>query len=291
MTAPGKPTVTAETASPGSVSVAFSVPTTSGGSRITSYTTQCVSTDGGVSVSKVGGTTSPVLVGNLTGSKNYQCRVKATNAFGTGTYSSYGAVVLVPPPAVPGKPTLTGETPASGAVNVAFSAPASNGGSAITSYTSQCVSTDGGVSVSKVGGSNSPVQVTGLTGGKHYQCRVKATNAVGTGLYTAYGDIVLVGNTAPGKPTVTGETPSARAISVAFSAPASNGGSAITAYTSQCVSTDGGVSVSKVGGATSPVLVGSLTGGKHYQCRVKATNAVGTGTYSTYGDIVLVPTA
>ena len=68
-----------------------------------------------------------------------------------------------------------------------------------------------------------------------------------------------VGNTAPGKPTVTGETPSAGAVSVAFTAPAQDGGSAITAYTAQCVSTDGGVSKSKVGGTTSPIAVTGLT--------------------------------
>ena len=184
---PGKPAVTGETASPGSVSVAFSAPSSDGGSAITSYTAQCVSTDGGVSVSKVGGTTSPILIQGLTGAKHYQCRVKATNAIGTGAYSSYGAVVLVPAAVAPGKPTVTGETPASGAVSVAFSAPSSNGGSPITSYTAQCISTNGGVSVSKIGGTTSPINITGLSGGRAYQCRVKATNAAGTGLYSSLG--------------------------------------------------------------------------------------------------------
>ncbi len=80
---------------------------------------------------------------------------------------------------------------------MAFSAPASNGGSPITSYNAQCVSTDGGVATSKTGAA-SPLLVTGLTGGKHYHCRVRATNAIGTGPYSAYGATVLVPTTAPG---------------------------------------------------------------------------------------------
>ena len=36
-------------------------------------------------------------------------------------------------------------------------------------------------------GPASPLQVTGLTGGKNYHCRVRATNAVGSGPYSAYG--------------------------------------------------------------------------------------------------------
>ena len=75
---------------------------------------------------------------------------------------------------------------------MAFTAPAQDGGSPITSYTAQCVSTDGGVSKSKVGGTTSPIKVTGLSAGKHYQCHVKATNAIGTGTYSTYGPIVLV---------------------------------------------------------------------------------------------------
>ena len=39
-------------------------------------------------------------------------------------------------------------------------------------------------------GTASPLQVTGLTGGKSYHCRVRATNAVGAGAYGAFGATV-----------------------------------------------------------------------------------------------------
>ena len=184
---------------------------------------------------------------------------------------------------------MTGSTPSAGAVNVAFTPPASNGGSPITSYTAQCVSTNGGVSATKTGAA-SPQKVIGLTAGKNYHCRVRATNAVGAGPYSPYGATVLVPAAKPGAPTVTGSTPSAGRVNVAFTPPASNGGSPITSYTAQCVSTDGGVTKSQ-DKTTSPMLVNNLSAGKHYHCRVRATNAVGVGPYSAYGATVLIPAA
>jgi hypothetical protein len=186
----------------------------------------------------------------------------------------------------PGKPSVTSSTPSAGAVTVAFNPPATAGGSPITSYVAQCVSTDGGVGQAK-GGPASPIKVAGVSAGKHYHCRVKATNALGVGPYGGYGATVLVPPAAPSAPSVTGSTPSARAVTVAFNPPASDGGSPVTSYVAQCVSTDGGAGQAK-GGPASPIKVVGLTAGKHYHCRVKATNAVGTGPFGGYGATVLV---
>ncbi|MCX7171726.1 MAG: fibronectin type III domain-containing protein, partial [Proteobacteria bacterium] len=76
--------------------------------------------------------------------------------------------------------------------------------------------------------------------------------------------------TAPGTPTtVTASAGNAQAT-VSFIAPASNGGSAITAYT--VTSSPGGL-IAK--GAASPLTVTGLTNGTAYTFTVKATNAVG----------------
>ena len=193
--------------------------------------------------------------------------------------------INAPSGTVPGAPTVTGSTPSAGAVSVAFT-PGSDGGSPITGFTAECVSTDGGATGTKSGAA-SPLSVTGLSPGKSYHCRVRATNAVGTSAYSAFGATVLVPATAPAPPTVTGSTPSAGAVSVAFT-PGANGGSPITGFTAECVSTDGGATGS-VSGAASPLSVGSLSPGKSYHCRVRATNAVGTSAYSAFGATVLVP--
>lgn len=81
----------------------------------------------------------------------------------------------------PGAPTIgtatkTGTTTAT----VAFTVPASNGGSPITVYTA--VSTPGGITRT---GTSSPINMTGLTTATAYTFRVTATNAIGTSAQSA----------------------------------------------------------------------------------------------------------
>ncbi len=64
------------------------------------------------------------------------------------------------------------------------------GGSPITSYLALCVHTTNGT-YKTMSGTASPLQVTGLTSGESYRCRVRATNAVGNGPYGPYGATVL----------------------------------------------------------------------------------------------------
>jgi hypothetical protein len=84
-------------------------------------------------------------------------------------------------------------------------------------------------------------------------------------------------STAPGAPTIGAATADNASASIAFAAPSSNGGSAITGYTATCTATG----ASKTGtGTTSPITVSGLTNGTAYRCAVTATNAVGTGVAS-----------
>ena len=189
------------------------------------------------------------------------------NGGSTGTFNLKW-LVLTPPAA----PTVKNSTPLEGAVRVAFT-PGSDGGSAITGFTAKCVSTNGGVTKTKTG-TASPITVINLTGDKNYHCRVRARNAVGTGPYGPFGSIVRVLPTPPAAPEVKNTTPLDDAVRVAFT-PGSDGGSAITGFTAQCASTDGGVTRTETGTA-SPITVVDLTSNRNYRCRVRATNAVGT---------------
>jgi hypothetical protein len=76
----------------------------------------------------------------------------------------------------PGAPTIGVATAGNGSATIAFTAPASNGGAAITSYTASCTAAGSLVAT----GATSPITVTGLTDGTSYNCSVTATNSAGT---------------------------------------------------------------------------------------------------------------
>ena len=113
------------------------------------------------------------------------CVVLATKA-GTGTYLDAASSPLsitifktVPDAPIIGTATATGPNSAT----VTFTAPASNGGSEITSYTAFS-SPIGLIGVLAKNGSGM-IQITGLTSGTAYSFTVTATNSVGTSLASA----------------------------------------------------------------------------------------------------------
>jgi len=75
----------------------------------------------------------------------------------------------------PGAPTIGTATAGNASASVTFSAPAENGGSAITGFT--VTASPGGATGT---GSSSPITVSGLSNGTAYTFTVTATNAVGT---------------------------------------------------------------------------------------------------------------
>jgi hypothetical protein len=87
---------------------------------------------------------------------------------------------LWPSFAVPGAPTIgTATQTGSTTATVAFTAPASDGGTAITSYTATSSPSGGTGTLSQAG--SGTISVTGLTGNTSYTFTVTATNAVGAG--------------------------------------------------------------------------------------------------------------
>lgn len=77
----------------------------------------------------------------------------------------------------PGAPILNNITAGPGSATLSFSAPANNGGAAISSYTATC--TASGQLTRTASGTGSPLKVSGLTGGVAYSCSLTATNSGG----------------------------------------------------------------------------------------------------------------
>ena len=194
-------------------------------------------------------------------------------------------------PTAPGAPTGVTATAGNGSANVTWTAPASNGGSAITSYT--VTPYIGSTAQTPVTVTGSPpatsTTVTGLTNGTTYTFTVSATNAIGTGPASAASNAVTPSPpTAPGAPTGVTATAGNGSANVTWTAPASNGGSAITSYTvTPYIGSTAQTPVTVTGSppATSTTVTG-LTNGTTYTFTVSATNAIGTGPASTASNAV-----
>lgn len=268
-TEPSAPTIGTAVAGNAKAAVSFGAPSSNGGSAITSYTV--TSSPGGITATD---TASPITVTGLANGTAYTFTVRARNAVGLGAPSAASNSVTPSAQTAPGSPTIGTATAGNAQASVSFTAPASNGGSAITSYTA--TSSPGSFTATAAA---SPLVVTGLTNGTAYTFTVTATNAIGTSLASAASNSVtpVAAPTVPGAPTgVSASVAGPGALQVSFTAPASDGGSPITNYTA--TSSPGGLTG---GGAASPVVVAGLTGGTSYTFTVTATNAVGTGPAST----------
>ena len=219
-TVPDPPTAVTATGGDGQASVSFTPPASNGGAAIDSYTV--TSSPEGKTATGAG---SPLVVTGLTNGVSYTFTVTAHNSVGNSAPSAASNAVVPAGPVVPGAPTGATATPGNGQASVAFTAPASNGGAAITSYT--VTSSPEGKTAT---GAGSPLVVNGLTNGTSYTFTVTAHNVAGDGAASAPSAAVTP-RTVPGAPTGVSATPADAQASVSFSAPASNGGATITSYT------------------------------------------------------------
>lgn len=188
---------------------------------------------------------------------------------------SDGQVTISYDTSAPDAPTAVSGTPADGAVGVAWLAPLSTGGSAISDYVVQYATAGSspdwqtfadGTSAAK------SARVTGLTNGTAYQFRIAAVNSFGQSVFSAASGSVTP-SAVPGAPTLTSLTPSDSTISVAFTAGTSD--APITGYQYRITGGDW-VSV----GTSSPFSISGLANGTSYSVLLRAMNSVGTGASS-----------
>jgi len=190
---------------------------------------------------------------------------------------------------VPGAPTSLTATAASGSqIDLSWTAPASDGGSAILGYEIQRESPIGGgfsTIVSDTGTTGTTYSDTGLAAGTQYNYRVRALNAIGGSTESNEDDATTNAATAPDPPTslaAAKESPTTMLLS--WVAPVDDGDSDITGYKIERESpTGGGFStiVADTGNTEVTYRDTGLTAATEYNYKVSAINAIGTGAAST----------
>jgi hypothetical protein len=186
------PTSLSATGGNAQVSLAWTAPSYNGGSAITDYSVQFSSDSGSTwtTFSRTASTTASQVVSSLTNGTAYVFRVAGINSNGTGTYTAASSSVTPIAVSVPGAPTgLSISGTSCGQGTVAWSAPASNGGSAITGYRIR-ISTDSYAAYRQVSGTAYAGNSTLVSGAPNipsgsFTVRVSAVNSAGEGAYVA----------------------------------------------------------------------------------------------------------
>ena len=298
-TAPGAPTgLTAAADGPTRIDLSWTAPANDNGSPVTGYKIE-VSTDGGSNfvdlVADTGGTATTYTHTGLRGAATRHYRVSAINAIGTSTVSAVANASTAAATAPDAPTALTATLNGLTQIDLSWSAPARDNGAAISGYRIE-VSTDGGNAYNDVatntGSPDTTYSDTGLARGSTRHYRVSAINAAGTGSASNVANAATPAATAPDAPIgVVAAANGPTRIDLYWTAPADDGGAAVSGYRIE-VSTDGGgnfsVLVADTGGATTHSHTGlPASATRHY--RVSAINAVGTGTASSVAHATTAP--
>ena len=281
---PDAPTTVTATAADSGATVSFTAPSSNGGSTITSYTATATSTTDTHTISVTQSGSGDITVTGLTNGTAYTFTVTATNAIGTSLASAASNSVV--PANIPDAPTIGTAVAGNAQATVPFTAPSSNGGSDITSYTA--TSSPEGITGTISQSGSGDITVTGLTNGTSYTFTVTATNAIGTSLASAASNSVVPANI-PDAPTIGTAVAGNAQATVPFTAPSSNGGSDITSYTA--TSSPEGITGTISQSGSGDITVTGLTNGTSYTFTVTATNAIGTSVASVASNSVTPSTA
>jgi hypothetical protein len=283
-TVPGAPTDLAAAGGDAKVSLSWTAPGSDGGSAVTGYDVYEGTTPGGesgtpVNATPVAGTT--YAVAGLVNGTTYYFTVEAVNAVGNSAASNEASAT---PTTVPGAPTGLTATLGNAQVSLSWTAPASDGGSAVTGYEVYEGTTPGGESSTPLNSSlvtGTTYDATGLTNGTTYYFTVEAVNAVGNS--AASNEASATPATVPGAPTGLSAARGNGQVSLSWTAPASNGGSAVTGYEVYVGTTPGGESATPVNASLitgTTFTVTDLANGTTYYFTVVAVNAVGNSAAS-----------
>lgn len=287
VTAPSVPrSLTVSPSFDGKLYASWTEPATDGGSAITGY----------VLTPYVGGVAKPTLqfaagatsaeVTGLTRGTAYTFKLAAKNATGTGPQTAATASVTMPA-TVPGAPTGVSAAPGNQFAVVSWTAPADDGGSPIVGYTITAYVGGAELFFLDYDDTDTTHAFGGLDNGTAYTFKVAARNAEGTGAQsTASNAVTPTGAGVPGAPTGATATAGNAQATVSWTAPTSNGGSAITGYVvTPYVGAVAQTSRTFASTATSQVVTG-LTNGTTYTFKVAAKNIVGTGGQSAASNAV-----
>ena len=195
---------------------------------------------------------------------------------------------------VPGPPAIESVSPNDRTLTVSWTAPAADGGTAITTYDLRYIRSDASDKTDASWTSKAGVWTSGalrytlgsLNNGVEYDLQVRAVNAVGGGSWSSRA--IGTPRTTPGTPAISSVTSGDRVLTVSWFAPGNDGGAEITGYDLRYIRSDASDKADEnwmveEGIWNSGVLryeLSGLTNGVDYDLQLRAVNIAGDGEWS-----------
>ena len=295
---PGAPATLTATGGPNSVTLAWTIPTVTGGSAISGYAIDYAV--GGICaepcqlgeiswmplVTSTESTAISYSVSPLHNGFRYHFRVSAINQQGTGIASP---LAFATPDFLPGPPTVVVATIGDGQVDLSWMPPVANGGSTLTGFviTWSSSATTGPVSgQATLGVQATSHQVVGLTNGVSYIFTVAGANAGGTG--TASAAVIAVPSAVPSVPRNLIATSGTGAVELTWDPPVYLASAAVSGYRIErrVVANGWLVVVSNTESTATSYTVTGLDSTLDHEFRVAAWNSTGMSPMSTTSTVV-----
>ena len=225
---------------------------------------------------------------------SYTVTVTASDGTATAVATvTIGVTDVDEPPSAPATPMVSAVSGSTTSLSVSWVAPANAGKPAIASYDVQYRAGSSGTWIDGPEDVTiTSTSITSLATDTAYQARVRATNAEGDSGWSdppGSGRTNAPGTSAPGAPGNLGTTPGDGRVTLAWTAPGSDGGAAILKYQYRAQRTgttawtpnwtdvpDGSDSGGSAADETT-FTVSGLTNGTEYRFEVHAVNSVGAG--------------
>jgi len=277
-TVPGAPQDLGAVAGDATVALAWSSPSSDGGSTITNYRVYRGTISGQLSLLATLPNVLSYTDSAVTNGQTYYYKVTAVNAVGEGPRSNEASGTPTSSQTVPSPPRQLNATAGDAQITLTWLASSSDGGSPITHYKIYRGTTSGGETPQPPIGNVLTYSDTSVTNGVTYYYYVTAVNVNGeSGSSNEASATPVAGPSVPDAPRNLVATPGNRTMTLTWSPPSFDGMSSITGYTVYRGTNSGNRSFSVPLGNVTTYMDTGLTNGQRYYYVVTAVNAMGEG--------------
>ncbi|MGR3913681.1 MAG: fibronectin type III domain-containing protein, partial [Gammaproteobacteria bacterium] len=210
---------------------------------------------------------------------------------GIGAWTASQTATPMPPPMPPGAPQSVTSVISDQMLALSWAAPDDDGGAAISDYKvrwraagASAWSNPAGEDGESAGADDTAYDISGLTNGTTYEAQIAAVNSAGRGAWSAsHRNNPAAVPDAPGSLRV---QPGAGLLTLTWTAPANDGGDAVTGYLLRWAEGAGSISwidppgESGLPAATTVYTLADLKGATTYEVQVAARNDAGTSAWT-----------